>query len=270
VVDLTDAASFGRRVWAEAAQRGVVTADEVVIIGDGAHWIWNLAETYFPDAVQILDWYHASSYLWNAAYAIYGDGSGLAQAWAQAQLERLWQGEVPAVLAHLQVHSSLGGAVTDAMTYYTNHQARMDYPRYRAQGLHMGSGSIESGCKHVLAARLKQAGMMWTHDGALAVATVRAWLKSGRWAEAMQVRPRQRRRYRRHADQALPAVPPTAPPPRAVPTARAAQPPAAPAVAPHGSTRPAPNHPWRQAWSGRQQRQDAHARRPRPPEHSSG
>ena len=64
----------------------------------------------------------------------------------------------------------------------------MDYAAYRARGLQIGSGSVESGCKQLVTARLKQAGMIWSADGAAAVATVRAWLKSDRWAEALAVR----------------------------------------------------------------------------------
>jgi hypothetical protein len=56
VAALTDAATFGWHLWAEAARRGVGQAAEVVVIGDGAHWIWNLAETHFPGATQIVDW----------------------------------------------------------------------------------------------------------------------------------------------------------------------------------------------------------------------
>ncbi len=259
VADLTDVTSFGRRLWAEAAQRGVLTADEVVVLGDGAHWIWKLATDYFPGAVQILDWYHASSYVWGAAHAIYGEGSATAQVWAAQQLDLLWAGEVQAVVVNLQAQRAVGGAVEEAITYYTNHQTRMDYPSYRARGLQIGSGSIESGCKQVLAARLKQAGMIWSHDGALTVATVRTWLKSGRWAEALRLRPPLRRRYRHQTARGEPGTagsrschPPGRPAARAGTAtvsgsgARRPRTPTGAAPAdPLPDGRPAANHPWR-------------------------
>ncbi len=276
VADLTGVTTFGRRLWAEAAPRGVLEADEVVVLGDGAHWIWNLASDYFPDAVHILDWYHASSYVWGAAHAIYGAGSAAAQAWAAQQLDRLWAGEVRAVLTNLQAQRAVGGAVEEAITYYTNHQARMDYPSYRARGLQIGSGSIESGCKQVLAARLKQAGMIWSHDGALAVATVRTWLKSGRWAEALQLRPPARRRSARHGRATTPSGAerrsndgpgcPAARPRSAMPTGEGVRQPrttarAAPSDRAAGG-QAAADHPWRRAWSIRRQRQLAAAHAP--------
>jgi len=197
VVDVADAATFGAHLWLEAAQRGVLAADEVVVIGDGAHWIWVLAQDYFPRAIQIVDWYHATEYIWKAAHTIYGDGTVGAQQWAAQHLALLWAGQVAVVIGTLAGHLAAGKAVQEPLTYFTNHQHRMNYAAYRARGLQVGSGTMESGCKHVIAARLKQAGMIWNRDGAEAVATVRTWLKSGRWTEALQLRPPQRRTYQR-------------------------------------------------------------------------
>jgi len=89
--------------------------------------------------------------------------------------------------------------VQAALSYDTTHQARMDYPAYRARGLQIGSGTIESACKQLVSARLKLAGMIWDADGAEAVAVVRAWQKSDRWDEAMRLRPVPQRAYRRQA-----------------------------------------------------------------------
>jgi hypothetical protein len=277
VTDLADASTFGARLWAEAAQRGVPQAQERVVIGDGAHWIWNLADEYFPDAVQILDWYHATEYVWTAAHALYGQGSDLAKRWAAVQLDLLWDGQVAEVITTLQQHLQAGEAVEETLTYYTNQQQRMRYGEYRARGMQIGSGTIESGCKHVLGARLKQAGMIWDRDGALAVATVRTWLKSGRWDEAMRLRQPLRRTYRRQQVGSASAdtsgadeVGMVCTPDQAVAVA------SAPAVVLVGSrrceheaevapaasvaARPAAAHPWRRPWSIRRQRQVAEAR----------
>jgi len=191
--------AFGQRLWCEAARRGVLAAPRVVAIGDGAHWIWNLVAEQFPTATQIVDWYHAVAYLTPAAAAIYGEGTDLAQQWVQRRRGELWAGQVPAVLAALEPQRAAGPAVDAAISYYTHNQARMDYPAYRDQGLQIGSGPIESGCRHVIGLRLKAPGMRWQRSGAQAVATVRAWLKSGRWEEAMALRPARQRTYQRHA-----------------------------------------------------------------------
>ena len=197
VVALADASTFGWQLWAEACRRGMTSSSELVVLGDGAHWIWNLAPEHFPTATQILDWYHASAYIWNAATAIYGEGSALRTPWAQQQRDALWEGQVAQVLRVLESYGGKGEAVSDAISYYTTHQARMDYPSYRARGLQIGSGTIERSCKQLVSARLKLAGMIWDTDGAEAVAVVRAWLKSNRWDDAMRLRPPPRRTYRR-------------------------------------------------------------------------
>jgi hypothetical protein len=197
--DVTDAATFGQRLWCEAARRGVLTAQEVVVIADGAHWIWDLAAEHFVGATQIVDWYHATHYVWQAAHAVYGEGTPLAKRWAKRRLAELWAGQVPKVLAALRHRQQRGPAVADAITYYTNHQHRMAYADYRARGLPIGSGTMESGCKQIITARLKQAGMIWSLAGARAVAAVRTWLKSNRWHEAIALRPPSLRTYQRRA-----------------------------------------------------------------------
>lgn len=190
---------FGQRLWCEAARRGVRDAAEVIALGDGAHWIWNLVAEHFPTARQIVDWYHAVAYLEPAGAAIYGEDTDLAQAWVRQQRDALWAGQVTTVLAALDHHRRAGPAVVAAISYYTAHQERMDYPTYRAAGLQIGSGPIESGCRHVIGMRLKGAGMHWSLAGVQAVATVRAWLKSGRWDEAMALRAPRHRTYHRQA-----------------------------------------------------------------------
>lgn len=272
VADLAEAARFGEQLWTEAAARGVLLASEIVVLGDGSHWIWELAALYFPEAVQILDWYHASSYLWAAAQAIYGEGSDLAKHWAKEQLALLWDGKVLEVIATLQMQPSTGAAVAEAITYYTYHQGRMHYAEYRAGGMQIGSGSIESGCKQVIGARLKQAGMIWEAEGAVAVARVRTWLKSGRWEEAMAVRPRRQRTYQRQRERSSSVacgeqeqagakeqgLTGRHKQPRPARSVQAAQEARAPSQA---AARPATTHPWRKPWSIRQQQPVASATR---------
>ena len=199
VADVVPAEAFGPLVWQEAVRRGVSAQSPLVVIGDGAAWIWNIAESFFPGAVQIVDWYHASQYIWQAAAALHGEATPQAQAWAKAELDLLWNDQGAEVIQHLEPHLAKGEGVDKAHTYLVNNQQRMRYATYRGQGLQVGSGSIESGCKHVLSARLKQAGMIWSQSGAQAVAKVRARLKSGRWDETIAQRPPLQRSYVRQA-----------------------------------------------------------------------
>jgi hypothetical protein len=194
---LAEAREFGWRLWEEALRRGVLSTEEVVVLGDGAHWIWNIAERHFPRATQIVDWYHASEYIWNAASAIWGEASAKRAEWAHTQLDLLWESKVDEVLVQLEQWRGRGEAVEAALSYYSEHQTRMDYASYRARGLQIGSGSAESACKQLVSARLKQAGMIWDAGGAEAVAVVRAWLLSERWQEAIALRGVRKRSYRR-------------------------------------------------------------------------
>jgi hypothetical protein len=257
---LAEAEAFGWHLYVEARRRGVARADEVIVVADGAHWIWNVAEQLFPGATEIVDWYHASQYVWNAASALYGEGTSARSEWAQQQLDALWEGRVADVLLELQTHLELGGAIEEAVSYYTTHRNRLDYPAYRARELQIGSGTIESSCKQLVSARLKQAGMLWSEAGAAAVVAVRAWLKSGRWNEAMALRPHPRRSNHRQrtggeaqagregVEQVDTAV--EAPAQRQV----AGLPGEVLARVRAELAQEQATHPWRKAWSRRQQR----------------
>lgn len=272
VTTLAEAETFGWHLWQEAARRGVLEAGEVVVVGDGAHWIWNLAELHFPGATQILDWYHASQYVWEAATTVWGETGPKRAAWVKAQLDALWEGKVDDVLAELARRQAEGADVHEALSYYTTHRTRMDYPTYRARGLQVGSGTVESACKQLVSARLKQAGMIWTAAGAEGVATVRAWLKSGRWAEAMALRPVRRRGYQRQQPRegsvagAGPADPPQLEPSASAPRPGRALTPEVLATLRAELDQERGPHPWRKAWSRRRQQEEAdHVEQPAPP-----
>ncbi len=264
VTALAEAARFGWHLWQEAARRGVLDAAEVVVVGDGAHWIWNLADTQFPGATQIVDWYHASEYVWKAASALWGASEPQRTDWAHRQLDLLWAGKVGEVLRELEQHEGAGEGVEEARSYYTTHRGRMDYAAYRARGLQIGSGSVESGCKQLVSARLKGAGMIWDAAGAEEVAVVRAWLKSGRWEEAMALRPARGRSKQRQqpvedpktGDQpvrATRAAAPAVPPPVDEPGARGLSQ-AVLATIRAEVAQDKKQHAWRKSWSIKQQR----------------
>ena len=189
-------------MYVSGRQQGAAQASELVIVADGAPWIWNLVALHYPDAVEIVDWYHAAEYIWGLAQQIYGEESAAGTAWAEQCLEHLWAGDFAAVLAAFRAHQTSEAhaeVARKALEYFTTHRERMRYPEFRAQGYHIGSGTIESGCKRVIGARLKQAGMTWSEEGARQVMKARAMYLSQEWDAFCEQRPPLRRSYARAA-----------------------------------------------------------------------
>jgi hypothetical protein len=178
--DVTEAEQFGRLLWATGLQNQVDTYDEVVFVSDGAVWIWRLVDKYFPQATQIVDWYHASQYLTPIAEAAFGADTQQAQHWLTQTRTDLWEGRIQEVIQACRTflhHPPSRSFAEKAITYYTHNEKRMDYARFRQQGYLIGSGTIESACKQIAAARLKCAGARWTLTGLIATAKARAaWL----------------------------------------------------------------------------------------------
>ena len=174
---------FAQRVDREGRRRGFDQAPRRVVLGDGAVWIWNLADEQFPGAIQIVDLYHAKGHLWDVAKAIYGAGSDLGEQWAKQRRDELDEGKIDAVLAALQVHAQANHAARKCLDYVTRNQSRMRYPEFRAQGLCVSSGVVEAGCKVAIGTRLKRAGMHWTAAGADAIIALRCCKLSGRFED---------------------------------------------------------------------------------------
>lgn len=184
--------AFGRRLLTEAARRGALDVvgwtgplagkglaqlRSVVVIGDGAHWIWNLAAEHFGERVDIVDFYHASAHLWEVARTVFGAGTPQAQGWAEAQRTALLThgaDPVSAALEALTMASPEGTALLRRERgYFRSNRARMDYPAFRAQGLPIGSGAVESTAKHLVQLRMKRPGARWSERGAHGVLMVR-------------------------------------------------------------------------------------------------
>lgn len=179
--EIATAQDFGRLLWATGVKRLADKARELIFVCDGAAWIWKLVSYYFPDAIQIVDWYHACEYLTPIADAIFPHETDR-QKWLQKVKDWLWYGRTQQVIQACQQytqHHLAADAAQRAVTYYTHNQNRMDYAQYRKKGYWIGSGTIESACKQIASARLKIAGARWTFSGAIATAKARAaWLSS--------------------------------------------------------------------------------------------
>jgi len=179
--DVDEALSeFAQRVEREARRRSFDQAQHRVVLGDGAKWIWNLADELFPDAVQIVDVFHAKQHLSDVAKAIYGSDSDLGTQWAKERHEELEQGKLDHLLAALSVHAQADEEARKCHDYVLNNRHRIHYPLFRAQGLCTSTGVVEAGCKTAIGTRLKRTGMHWTRAGADAIIALRCCKLSGR------------------------------------------------------------------------------------------
>jgi hypothetical protein len=176
------AEDFGKRVYAEAARRGAGRAGTIAILGDGARWIWNIADTHFPGAIQIVDIFHAKEHLHSAVKATVTGDAG-----REGLEERLCAlldlGDVGTLTRELQSLPAKDGdarALIDRESrYFTENARRMDYGEFRKMGLFVGSGIVEATCKHAIGRRLKQSGMHWSVRGANSIAALRCSIISG-------------------------------------------------------------------------------------------
>lgn len=179
--EIAPAQEFGRLLWATGVRRLADKAKTLIFVCDGAIWIWKLVSQYFPDAVQIVDWYHACEYLTPIAEAAFPQPNER-KAWLEEIKTCLWLGKIKNVIQACQAflnHNLAADVAQKAVTYYTNNQHRMDYAQYRKNGYWIGSGTIESACKQIATARLKIAGARWTLPGLIATAKARAaWLSN--------------------------------------------------------------------------------------------
>ncbi len=173
---------FGGQALLAARQRDMAQASQVIYLGDGAAWVWEIARTCFPQAVQILDYYHASEHIVTLAKALYAD-PGTAQNWAVRWQSLLYDSQLDDIFTDVRtVTTTPAEEVQRELDYLERNRTRMDYLRYRKQGWFIGSGVVEAGCKRVIGQRLKQSGMFWTEAGATAVLSLRcALLSTGGW-----------------------------------------------------------------------------------------
>ena len=181
------AEDFGPRIYAEAVRRGLRQAQKVIVLGDGGPWIWGIAAQYFPCATEIVDLYHARERLADMGKIIYGSASDKAREWTAARKTQLDAGDVEAVVTSMKRlrprQPQVREEIRKAIDYFQDNQERMRYAQFRLQGLFVGSGVIEAGCKTIMGLRLKQSGMRWTVPGANAIIALRCCQLSGRWEE---------------------------------------------------------------------------------------
>lgn len=190
---IENAELFGGRIYTEAVRRDMSRAQKVIILGDGAKWIWGIADEHFPGAIPIVDLYHAREHLAKVAKLVHGSTNNKkSQAWLSARRGELDAGDVQNITAALSrlrpKDMAIRKAVKTEMEYFQRNAKRMRYAEFRSQGLFVGSGVVEAGCKTIIGQRLKLSGMHWTVKGANAIIALRCCQMSNRWEEFWESR----------------------------------------------------------------------------------
>jgi hypothetical protein len=182
------AEAFGLRARQEARRRGAGRAGKIVFLGDGAIWVWELQRVNFPNAIEILDLFHALEHVVDLCKGLFPSATE-AKEMATIWFEMLKNDEVAGLIAAARKRLFELGPLPAENTletqigYFERNQHRMLYKTYREAGLFYGSGVVEAGCKSVIGQRLKNSGMFWTESGATSVINLRCALKGNRWNE---------------------------------------------------------------------------------------
>ena len=183
---------FGKRIYSEAKRRRIERAEMFCVIGDGAPWIWNIADEQFPGATQIVDLYHAREHYWNAAKVIFADNKKKLDLWTSQRRTELDNGKVGQVInaiKRLWPSTEITKKVCEKeISYFDKNRERMRYDIFRKKGLFVGSGVLEAGCRTVIGQRLKQSGMHWSVKGANNIISLRCCLLSNRWEDFWEYR----------------------------------------------------------------------------------
>ena len=186
------AETFGGRIYGETVRRGLLHAQRVVVLGDGAEWIRTIADLHFPQATVIIDLYHAREHVAELCKNLFGTD----EQQVRQQRIRWWtcldQGKVEKILVQAQQklpqNAEARKKAEGELHYLEKNKHRMRYAEFRAQGLFVGSGVVEAGCKTVIGQRLKQSGMEWSLRGANAIITLRCIMKSNRFEDYWESR----------------------------------------------------------------------------------
>lgn len=177
--------AFAEQLFAEAVRQGMLLAEHVLVVADGAVWIWNLVEQRLPWAEQRLDFFHASEHLWEVAKELHGAGTAEAQAWVTPLLQQLRHGQAQNVLNSLEElkhavareHQEL---INREAAYFESHRDRLDYEAGASRGEPIGSGAMESTCRQYQC-RFKRPGQFWSTAGDEALLALETFWRNGRW-----------------------------------------------------------------------------------------
>lgn len=174
-----------QQLFAEAQRQGLAQAAKVLVVADGALWIWNLAGDRFGQAEQRLDYYHASQHLWAVARALHPEDEGAVRAWVEPLLKQLKGGRVIGLLQDLRavakrLRAKKRQAVEAELHYLEGHAHRMHYAGARRAGEPLGSGAMESTCRQYQC-RFKRPGQFWSRVGDEGLMCLETFWRNDRW-----------------------------------------------------------------------------------------
>jgi len=177
--------ALGQKLYECAGQPSLEQTEGMAFVSDAAPWLEEMQQMHFPRSTLIVDFFHASEYLWDVARTFYGEGRPQSQRWAYTKVRALQEGDQRGIRRSLAQMSpktpDQKESLKKACRYFINHGHKMDYPRYEAMGFHIGSGIAEAACKHVIQSRFKRAGMRWSHEGAENLLQLRTLYLNRQW-----------------------------------------------------------------------------------------
>ena len=181
IVSFGDVADFAAELEKARQKLGASHSAKLIVVSDGAEWIWNLVADRFRTAFSIVDFWHAADHLHELCEFAYGSGATASEQFALLR-HRLKRYGVNGVIRHfegLEVSRAKRKGIGQRLKYFHTHQARMQYHLYRRQGWPIGSGEVEGACKSLIKQRTDLSGQRWSPDGALNVLWVRALVNDG-------------------------------------------------------------------------------------------
>lgn len=187
--DMEKASKFGELFWATGYEKKADLAQELVFVNDGAQWIWNLVETHYPHAKQILDWYHVEERLEKVADVAFSEETER-NTWLESTRTALWEGRTSCVICACAKLADDFEEASQAETYFENNKKRMKYDQYRKEGYMIASGTVESACKQIVSHRLRCSSAQWKIQGGRLTGKARAACLSGEadWDKLCQKR----------------------------------------------------------------------------------
>jgi hypothetical protein len=191
---LENAQGFGQALWDRAVGWGIQQVRRMVVMGDGAPWVWNLADLHFPGAIEIVDFYHAVEHLWEVGEALWGDRhtSRATRSWVRHYRRWLKLGRVDLVIEGIgRARQQCGGKLSHQRSktvslnveYFRRNAHRMRYGRFRQMNLPIGTGAVEGACKHVVQARFKRPGSRWSRPGLQSMLALKLMRLNNRWEQ---------------------------------------------------------------------------------------
>jgi len=174
------------QLHAEALRRGLGQAAGALVIGDGAVWIWRLADDRWPQARQRLDFYHAVQHLAAVGRALFGDDKEKLKSWLKPLIKQLKNQSALKVIRQLEEalaalpSGAAAQAVAKEVAYFHEHRERMDYRAGVRAGEPIGSGPVEATCRQAQC-RFKRTGQFWSVKGDEALLCLQTFWRNGRW-----------------------------------------------------------------------------------------